>query len=243
MASIITADPDALSVAPVPPCHESKCAAEHDDLVGLAGARNFGDDVERRGVVVEGVDDVGLDRDRHLALERPGDAAVVLDGDDDLRQAEILRVRRAVRRGAAEQDVAGIAACVACDQRERPFVLEELRALLGEALRAAATATGPTLPAGTSGATAASDRVGFSPHPGELLVGEAPRNRIPQRVDRAQGLRQHELAAQLPLEPREVFRRLDDGMDRFALHVTAVPGVHAVDMPYTGTSRPASSPA
>ena len=26
IASIITADPAALSVAPVPPCHESKCA-------------------------------------------------------------------------------------------------------------------------------------------------------------------------------------------------------------------------
>jgi hypothetical protein len=49
IASIIAADPAALSVAPVDACHESKCAPSITTLVGLVGAADLADDVEHRG--------------------------------------------------------------------------------------------------------------------------------------------------------------------------------------------------
>ena len=52
IASIITAEPAALSVAPVPRVPRVEVRAEHHDLVGLVGARDLADDVERRRVVV-----------------------------------------------------------------------------------------------------------------------------------------------------------------------------------------------
>ena len=47
-----TATPAPLSVAPVPECHESMCAAEHDDLVLQIGAGNLGDGVVGHEIVV-----------------------------------------------------------------------------------------------------------------------------------------------------------------------------------------------
>jgi hypothetical protein len=44
--SIIAADPAALSVAPVAPCHESKCAPMTTISSALSGAGNLADDVE-----------------------------------------------------------------------------------------------------------------------------------------------------------------------------------------------------
>ena len=78
--------------------------------VGLVGAGNLGDDVEGAGVVVEGVLDVGFDRHGHVLFERARDPAVVLDRDDDLRQAEIGHGRLAVGGVAAEEDRAAVAA-------------------------------------------------------------------------------------------------------------------------------------
>ena len=72
IASIITADPAALSVAPVPVCHESKCAPSITSSSALSVPRNFADDVERVQVgVVERVLDVELERDRDLLVENP----------------------------------------------------------------------------------------------------------------------------------------------------------------------------
>ena len=89
----MTAEPAALSVAPVRAVPRVEVRADHHDFVGLVGAGNFGDDVEAvRIAVVEHVVDLHLQRDRNLLLERPGHAAVVLDGEDHLR-----RDRRIVR--------------------------------------------------------------------------------------------------------------------------------------------------
>ena len=45
IASRTTDAPSALSAAPVPECHESRCAADHDNFVFQVGAGNFRDDV------------------------------------------------------------------------------------------------------------------------------------------------------------------------------------------------------
>ena len=86
--SIIAAEPAALSVAPVPPCHESKCAPMSDDLVGLVGAGNLADDVEavRLRLLARRDVDVQLDFHRRVVIEQPDHAVVVLDRERDLRQ-------------------------------------------------------------------------------------------------------------------------------------------------------------
>ena len=94
------------------------------------------------------------------------DAAVVLDGDDDLRQAEVGDVRLAVGGVAAEEDRAAVAA-PGGDQREDAFVLEELRPLRGEArarrTASAAAAAGASGSAGATGPAARrARRIGFA---------------------------------------------------------------------------------
>ena len=70
IASIITAEPAALSVAPVPVCHESKCAPSITSSSALFVPGMLADDVERIEVgVVEGVADVHLERHRNLLVE------------------------------------------------------------------------------------------------------------------------------------------------------------------------------
>ena len=46
IASSMIAEPAALSVAPVAPCQRVEVGAQHDELVGLVGARQLGDHVE-----------------------------------------------------------------------------------------------------------------------------------------------------------------------------------------------------
>ena len=90
MASIITAELTALSVAPVPVCHESKCAPIITISLGLVGARNLGDDVvriERR--VDEPVADVHRQLDRHLLLEHAQQATVMLAREHDHRHRHL----------------------------------------------------------------------------------------------------------------------------------------------------------
>src|SRR5690606_15616189 len=118
------------------------------------------------------------------------------------------------------------------DQPEDALVLEELRALLREADGAAARA-GAALASGTAAADAAAGGPRLALHVGQLLVGEPAGNRIPEGVDVAERLGQHELAAQLALEAREVLGRFDDGVDGFALDepvgARRPGGGHAVD--------------
>jgi len=60
--------------------------ADHHYLIGLVATRQLADDVEGGLVrVVEPVVDVDLQRDRDFLLERPREASVVLDREDDLR--------------------------------------------------------------------------------------------------------------------------------------------------------------
>ena len=83
IASIITAEPAALSVAPVPACHESKCAPSITISSALSVPGNLADDVEGRAdVVVEGVLDVQLEphRDWFFSSVRRM-PSVVLDGE------------------------------------------------------------------------------------------------------------------------------------------------------------------
>ncbi len=159
---------------------------------------------------MEGVLDVGLDLDRHVLLERARDASVVLDGDDDLRQADVGDVRCAVRRVAAEEDRAAVAAPGA-DQAEHAFILVELIALLGERRRAAASAAGTARAprAAASAASTARRAVGLGRQGLQLLLGVALAGRRPQSGHVAHRRGEHPLAFELPLEPGEVLGRLD----------------------------------
>ena len=101
-ASIIAAEPVALSVAPVPDATESKCAPSSttSSLSAGIGAGHLRDDVEAvaRRFVVELRLDVQLDLDRHAFVEDADQAVVVLDGERDRRQRPCRRRRRASRR-------------------------------------------------------------------------------------------------------------------------------------------------
>ena len=80
-------------------------AADHDDLVleiGI-GAGDLGDGVEAVLVVTgDFAFDIHLERDGHVCLEQPIDAAVVFDGGDDDRNLDCLLgfIRLRAERGA-----------------------------------------------------------------------------------------------------------------------------------------------
>ena len=76
-ASIITAQPMALSVAPRPGMPRIEVAPEHDDFVGFVRSRNLGNDVVGRSTFrVKVVDDIDLELDRTV-FQEPRDSAVV----------------------------------------------------------------------------------------------------------------------------------------------------------------------
>ena len=83
--------------------------AEHDDLVGLVGAGDVGDHVERVLVgIVEGVADVQFHPDRLPKLDQARNPAVVLHRHDRDRVRGL--VGRVAAAGAAGEHGAAIAA-------------------------------------------------------------------------------------------------------------------------------------
>ena len=108
-------------------------AAEDDDLVGLVGPGDLADDVEGVDVgIVERVLDVQLEPDGHFLFHGPHQAAVVLGGKRDLRDARVgAGVARDPLRGLYE-DRPAFAPRAFVDDRQRPLVLEELRPLREE---------------------------------------------------------------------------------------------------------------
>src|SRR6185369_12978242 len=94
---------------------------------------NFAGDVETVLIAIEElVVDVHRERDRDLLLEGPPDAAVLLDGDHDLRRYRWLL--RIARSAALHEERAAVAAADVehgCD----PLVEEELVPLRVECLR------------------------------------------------------------------------------------------------------------
>ena len=80
-------------MAPVAPCHESKCAPSRNDLAGAIGSRNFADDIEAGGGGLSSdtfAFTFKLDLHRHLVFQQPDHPVVVLDGQRDLRDAPLL---------------------------------------------------------------------------------------------------------------------------------------------------------
>jgi len=90
MASSMTAEPAPLSVAPVPPCQESKCPPSMDNFVGFGfvGAGNFANDVEGHQIVVpELALDIELHGDGNFLVQHTVDAAVVFASYGDARRS------------------------------------------------------------------------------------------------------------------------------------------------------------
>ena len=176
MASIITADPAALSVAPVPACHESKCAPS----ITTSSARSVPGSSPSRVklssvLVVEAVLDVQLDLHRQLAGHQARDAVVVFGGHHDLRRDD-RRVGVAIgRRCVGHEDGAVVVATGGRFERgHRAFLGQELHHALveisvGRAARAA--------PASAPGV----DRLRFEVR--QLLGGEPPAQRREQGAD------------------------------------------------------------
>ena len=111
IASIITATPAALSVAPVDECQLSRCAPI--STISLADrSRKLGDDVHpvHVGLVVELRLDLDLHLHRHAAVEHADQPVVVLDRERDLRR-HLARVLVA-RAAGLDEDRAAIDACV-----------------------------------------------------------------------------------------------------------------------------------
>jgi hypothetical protein len=144
--------------------------AEHHQLVRLVGARDLAHHVERHRVFVERVLDLQVDRDRLLLLERPDDAAVVLDSDGHGWNAGLCVC---LARAATADENGSASSSPRADDRQNAFVLQELRACLREArcLTACARSARSTGPACPTSAAASSGCVGFALDVAKLLVG------------------------------------------------------------------------
>ena len=100
-ASIATAEPAALSVAPVPACQESRWAPSITTSPALVRARDLGERVVGgRILVVEARAHVQLQLDLHVAVHQAGQAVVLLGGHDQRGHARVL----ALDAGAAAAD-------------------------------------------------------------------------------------------------------------------------------------------
>ena len=121
-ASIMIAQPIALSVAPVAECHESRwppsiTTSSFLSVPGISAIVLYGGSPFRIGAI----DDVELELDRRAVGEDARDAAVVLVAHDDGRH----RLGRG-RRSVVERDDLAVLAARVVDANERAVVDEEL---------------------------------------------------------------------------------------------------------------------
>ena len=134
IASSITAEPAALSVAPVPLCQPSKCAPSMTISSALSVPGISAMTLIAVLVLGHRVLDRQLDADRHVLLEHAREPAVVLDGDHDGRRNhrreahEARRALRVVDAALLHEDRAAVAA-PRLEHRQHAFVLQELQAL------------------------------------------------------------------------------------------------------------------
>jgi hypothetical protein len=150
-ASIMIAQPMALSVAPVADCHESRWPPAITTSAALSLPADLGDGVVRRAGRVALIDDRRLELDRRAVGEDAGDAAVVLvahhDGGDGLGD---------VVGPVVERDDLAVRATRVVDPEGRLVQDEERVDLVGDLARREPAGIGRLLPASAAAAAAAS---------------------------------------------------------------------------------------
>ena len=185
--------------------------ADHHQLVGLVGARNLRDHVERVQIgIVERVLDVELERDGNLLVEDAHETVVVLDRENDLGHGR--RIRGVAGAAALHEHRAAIASA-GFERRGDAFAHEERRAALRKSLVGAWPASAPR-----TAATSRGRRDRLPGALGELGVRITPAFRIEVRGHRARRRRQHVLASELAAECLEIAIGVEDGDHRLGFH-------------------------
>ncbi len=197
--------------------------ADHHDLIALAPARDFADDIHRIGAVVQ---EFGLDfefqLDRNLVIQQTQHAVVVFRRQHDgRRRNRILGISRP--GGLAEHRAAAALAAAQAHRHRHSLVGEKSIQPVLELLAGALTAwTAPSSTAvrpAASSATLCRQRSRSRRSPaasairghaqlGQLLVGVAPALRCRNHLQLPADAQEHDLALQLALVAGEIgYRR------------------------------------
>ena len=192
--------------------------AEHDKFVRLVGSGNLADDIERiQIVIIKLVLDIHFDANGNFLFQRSPDAAVMLNGHDDLRRNR--RIGEIPSASALNENSAA-AALAGFDGRDYTLIEIKLQPPLVEIRSVAAAAPGAAL----SGTAAARRLYGLIRDVRKVLVCEPPAGSLKLRGNISHGRRHDVFASKLAAELLEILLVINDGSDDIRCDSTACSG-------------------